>query len=240
MPESTEPTPARYQINRTPTPLPIDGKLTHPAWEAAPWTEDFIDILGSTAPVPRFRTRVKLLWDDECLYVGAHLEEPNVWATLTEQNSRLTEENNFEVFIDPDGDGENYYEFETNCLGTRWELTMPKRYTLGGEPINPTNLPGLRHAIHVDGTANNPSDVDRGWSVEIAFPWTDLTSYHPDGAVPPAVGDEWRMNFMRIEWPHEVIDGAYKRGPAEDFWVWSPQYQVDMHQPEYWGFVEFR
>ena len=234
-----EPTPARYRCARTEVPLPIDGTLSHPAWAAAPWTDDFIDILGPDAPAPRFRTRVKLLRDDDYLYVGAQLEEPHVWATLTELNSLLIEENNFEVFVDPDGDGENYYEFETNCLGTIWEVTLPVRYSRGGEAIDPTNLRGLRSAIHVDGTANDPSDVDRGWSVEIAIPWTALAAYNPGRSTPPAAGDEWRMNFMRIEWPHEVVDGSYRRGSAEDFWVWSPQYQVNMHEPEYWGVVEF-
>ena len=48
----------------------------------APWSEDFVDILGAGRPVPRFRTRTKLLWDDGYLYVAAEMEEPHVWGTL--------------------------------------------------------------------------------------------------------------------------------------------------------------
>ena len=50
---------------------------------AAPWTADFVDIQGGAKPKPRFRTRAKMLWDDDYLYIAAELEEPHVWATLT-------------------------------------------------------------------------------------------------------------------------------------------------------------
>jgi hypothetical protein len=233
------PEPPRYRCRRTGQPLPTDGTLTHPAWAEAPWTEDFVDISGPDRPVPRFRTRTKLLWDDDFLYVGAHLEEPHVWATMSERNTMLFQENNFEVFLDPDGDGENYYEFEINPLGTIWELTLPKPYSRGGVAIDPTNLPGLRTAVHVDGTLNDPADTDRGWSVEIALPWAALASYNVGRATPPAEGDEWRMNLMRVEWPYEVVDGAYRKGVGENHWVWSPQYVVDIHKPEHWGVLEF-
>ncbi|NIP92155.1 MAG: polyhydroxyalkanoate depolymerase, partial [Akkermansiaceae bacterium] len=33
------------------------------------------------------------------------------------------------------------------------------------------DFPGLRSAVHVDGTLNDDSDRDNGWSVEFAFPW---------------------------------------------------------------------
>jgi hypothetical protein len=57
--------------------------------------------------------------------------------------------------------------------------------------------------------------------------------------MPPGPGDEWRMNLMRIEWDHEVVDGEYRKGKEQDFWVWSPQYVVDMHKPDQWGVLRF-
>jgi hypothetical protein len=227
-----------YDCPRTPTAPNLDGTLTDPAWNVAPWTTPFVDITGE-GPVPRFRTRAKLMYDDEFLYVGGLLEEPHVWSTMSEKNTKLFEENNFELFLDPDGDGLNYYEFEINPLGTIWELTLPKPYVDGGVPIDPTNLPGLRTAIHIDGTLNDPSDTDTGWSVEFAVPWAGLASYNEGRATPPEPGDEWRMNLMRCEWPHEVVDGEYVKGNESEFWVWSPQYVADMHRPDRWGVLRF-
>jgi hypothetical protein len=40
--------------------IAIDGRLDDPAWRAAPWTGDFVDIEGAGKPRPRFRTRAKI------------------------------------------------------------------------------------------------------------------------------------------------------------------------------------
>ena len=59
---------------------------------------------------------------------------------------------------------------------------------------------GLKSAIHLDGTLNVPGDTDRGWSVELAVPWTALGELARRKS-PPADGDQWRVNFSRVEWP---------------------------------------
>ena len=58
------PAALRYVANRTELPITIDGRIDEKAWALAPWSEDFIDIEGSKRPTPRFRTRVRMLWDD--------------------------------------------------------------------------------------------------------------------------------------------------------------------------------
>jgi len=116
--------PKGYVCYRATTPVKIDGRLDKPVWQAAPWSDSFVDIEGDAKPRPRFRTRVKMLWDDNYFYIGAELEEPHVWATLTEHDSVIFNDNDFEVFIDPNGDNHEYYEFEINALGTGWDLLL--------------------------------------------------------------------------------------------------------------------
>ena len=106
-----------------------------------------------------------MLWDDQYLYVAAELEEPHVWATLTEHDSVIFHDNDFEVFLNPSGDGLNYFEFEINALNTSWDLFLPKPYREGGKADNSWDIPGLRTAVHVNGTLNDPRDTDRGWTV---------------------------------------------------------------------------
>src|SRR5262249_37894807 len=72
--------PRSYVCHRAPAPLVIDGKLDEPAWASASWSDPFVDIEGDRRPRPRFRTRMKMAWDDEYLYVAAELEDPDVWA----------------------------------------------------------------------------------------------------------------------------------------------------------------
>lgn len=232
--------PKGYVCTRVTEPVRFDGKLNEGAWAAAPWTDAFVDIEGDKKPKPRFLTRAKMLWDDEFFYVAAEMEEPNVWATLTQHDSVIFHDNDFEVFIDPDGDNHRYYEFEINALNTTWDLFLPRPYRDGGPAMNAWEIPGLRSAVHVRGTLNDPSDTDEGWTVEIAFPWSVLKECAPGGS-PPKPGDQWRVNFSRVEWDVEVLDGKTRKvaNRPEHNWVWSPQGVIDMHRPERWGFVQF-
>jgi hypothetical protein len=231
--------PLRYTCLRAASPIQIDGRLDDAAWSAAPWTPDFVDIEGSGKPRPRFQTRAKMLWDDRFFYVAAELKEPHVWATLTEHDSVIYRDNDFEVFLNPSGDGLNYFEFEINALNTGWDLFLPKPYSARGTADNSWEIPGLKTAVAIDGTLNNPADRDRGWTVEIAFPWAAFASRAP--VTRPKPDEEWRINFSRVEWQVVVRDGRYIKvaGTKEDNWVWSPQGQVNMHIPSKWGYVLF-
>ena len=234
--------PRRYTALRAAGALLIDGSLDEPSWQHAPWTELFVDIEGGLKPAPRLRTRARMLWDEGHFYVAALLEEPQVWATLTERDAVIFRDNDFEVFIDPDGDTHNYFEYEVNAFGTGWDLLLVRPYRDGGPPVHAWDLPGLRAGVRVYGTINDPRDVDEGWSVEIAFPWEGLRrpSRTP---VPPGDGDIWRVNFSRVQWRVEAAEdgqGYVKvAGEREDNWVWSAQGLIDMHFPEQWGYVRF-
>ncbi len=232
--------PRGYLCRPAVSAVEVDGRLDERAWRVVPWSQAFLDIEGTVRPLPRFLTRMKMTWDSESLYIGARMEEPHVWGTLTEHDSVIFHDNDFEVFIDPDGDNHEYYEFEMNALNTGWDLFLPRPYKDGGKADNGWEIPGLRTAVYVAGTLNDARDQDRFWSVEIAIPWKVLAE-HAHKASPPVPGDRWRFNFSRVQWKHELVDGKYRKVPGlrEDNWVWSPQGIIDMHRPERWGEVIF-
>lgn len=233
-------TPRNYLCRYTAAPVVIDGKLDDPAWAQAPWTEDSVDIQGFAQPRPRFRTRIKMLWDDQYLYIGAELEEPHVWATLTNHDCVIFQDPDFEVFMDPKGETQPYYEFEMNALNTTWDLLLDKPYMDAGKPHNEWEITGAKTAVAIQGTLNNPADTDHGWTVELAFPWRVL-SEHARHAGPPAEGEQWRIDFSRVEWQVNITNGGYQKVPGvpEDNWIWSPMGVVDMHRPEKWGLLQF-
>jgi hypothetical protein len=238
--------PRSYVAYRTVQPVKVDGRLDEPAWRAAAWSEDFVDIEGPAKPAPRFRTRAKMLWDSTNLYVAAELVEPDVWGTITERDAVIFRDNDFEVFIDPDGDTHQYYELEVNALGTAWDLFLQKPYRDNGHALNGWDIHGLQVGTRVDGTLNRPGDTDRGWTVELALPWAAIGEA-ANSPAPPRVGDQWRINFSRVEWRTrvenghtvKVTDATTGKPLPEDNWVWSPQGVVNMHYPEMWGFVQF-
>lgn len=238
--------PRNYICYQTNESIIIDGKIKESAWDKAEWTEDFVDIEGDLKPKPTFRTRAKMLWDNEYIYFAAELEEPHVWATLMQRDTVIFYDNDFEVFIDPDGDTHQYYEFEMNAYSTEWDLFLVKPYRDGGPAMNGWDIQGLKTAVFVDGTLNDPSDKDKGWTLEIAMPWAVLKECaHKD--TPPKSGDQWRIGFSRVEWQSEVKNGKYQKviNPKtgkpfpENNWIWSAQGLINMHYPEMWGFVQF-
>ncbi len=236
----------QYTAARRRAPIRVDGRLDDAAWDAAPWSDTFTDIEGDIRPAPRFRTRVRMLWDDSTWFIGAELEEPDLWATITQRDAVIFHDNDFELFVDPDGDTHRYFELEVNALGTPWDLFLPKPYRDGGRAVDAWNIDDLRVHTALDGTLNDPHDRDRGWTVELAIPWS---AFADSGRtrVPPRNGDAWRVNFSRVEWDHDTAGGAYRkrldaataRPLPEHNWVWSPQGAINMHMPELWGIVHF-
>lgn len=232
--------PRGYLCHRASEAITLDGRLDKAVWEKAPWSEEFGDIEGDAKPKPRFKTRMKMLWDERYLYIGAELEEPHLRASQTQHDSVIFHDNDFELFLDPDDDNQLYCEMEMNALNTTWDLLLVKPYRAAGPPVDGFELKGMKTAVHLEGTLDDPRDVDKGWSVEIAIPWKALEQI-ARCPCPPKSGDQWRINFSRVEWKFEIVDGRYQTVPGsrEDNWVWSPQGVVDMHRPEHWGIVQF-
>lgn len=153
--------PQTYIVYRTGGSIEVDGRLDEQIWEEAVWTRNFVDIQGNQEADPEYRTRVKLLWDREYLYIGAELEEEHLWATMTERNSPLHLDNALEIFIDPDGDTHNYIEFQINGLGTIWDLYLSKPYRDGGYGLSQWNILDYKASVDLDGEINSPEPGGR-------------------------------------------------------------------------------
>jgi hypothetical protein len=277
-PQKPEFAPKRYDCRFTETPPTLDGKLDDGVWALAEWTDEFGDIQGPKLPKPRYATRVKMLWDATYFYIAARMEEPHVWAKLTKHDEIVFHDNDFEVFIDPDGDTREYYELEVNALETIFDLYLHRRYKEDGPAEHAWNAVGLRTKVAVQGTINDPTDRDAGWTLEWAIPWSAFVppawerpsfTEKARGAAVPKPGEEWRVNFSRVQWHHNwegktapkpvtgPIDNRFDQPPPppdagdgkpkyektagkpEDNWTWTPQWQIDMHDPRWWGRVKF-
>lgn len=237
--------PESYTVLFTPVSPGIDGKIDDPVWQRVPWTKSFRDIEGIKKPEPPpLDTRVKMLWNDTCLFIAAEIQEPHVWAYLKDHDAIVYHDNDFEVFIDPDNNTHQYYEIELNAINTVFDLFMSKPYRNGSGAMIAYDLPGMRTAVSIRGTLNNPSDEDKGWTVEMAIPFRAVSI--GNGTRVPREGDLWRIGFSRVEWDTEIRDGKYVkkknangRDLPEHNWVWSPQGLVNMHYPERWGYLQF-
>jgi hypothetical protein len=254
---------AHYTACKTAGLIKIDGLLDEPSWHAVTRSPRFIDILSGQPTL--YDTRAAVLWDEQNLYVGFWVEEPNVRATLTKYGSHIYENNDVEVFI---AGRDAYYEFEINALNTIYEAffiwedayqqdgyAQAPQFQRSNPKVRPfngvgfTNHPrglrlgswdfrfrGLKTAVHVDGTLNDDRDKDRGWTVELAFPWPGMKWLaQADGrSLPPKDGDVWRIDFSRFN--------QYKAPPpAHDSsgWFWSRHGAWDSHIPECFPYIHF-
>lgn len=255
--------PAEYTCYRATAPLTINGRLDEPDWLAAPRSAPFVDIV--TGESAWFDTRVALLWDDDYLYFGFTAEETDVWGTLTERDSKIYEENDLEIFIGGRDAYYEFEINALNTIyevfwiwkdvhhpgGPYWarpEFDPATQRTMvldgvGGH-VHPRgerwgfldwDLPGLRHAVHVDGTLNQRDDIDRGWSAEMAIPWRSLHLLADGRSLPPRDGDIWRIDCSRFEKvgrSGEILD------PCAG-WTWNRHGHYDSHIPEVFPKVRF-
>lgn len=238
--------PPIYHCRRATKPFLLDGRLDKPFWEDASFTSAFLDIEGEHMPSPRFLTRAKMLWDDENLYIGAQLDGNEIWGYVDKRDDIIFQDNDFEIFIDPDSDTQQYYEIEMNVLNTVWDLFLPAAYRDKGSAVNCYDIQGIRTAVFVDGNVNKPSSANHSWSVEVVIPFTTITECLPQKRA-PLEGEYYRINFSRVQWKTDIKNDSYQKrtNPStgqflpEDNWVWAPTGVINIHYPELWAFVFF-
>ncbi len=234
-----------YSVYKIIDEIRIDGLTNEGSWQHAQWSDLFSDIEGNKKPEPLFHARFKMVWNDTVLFILAELEEPNIWAYYDKNDMIVFRENDFEVFIDPDANTHNYFEFEVNARNTLFDLFLEKPYRNGVKPNIDWNAAGFKSAIHVDGTLNNPDDTDKKWTIEMMIPFSALNKENENAF--PKNGTTWKINFSRVNWQTEILNGKYtrKKNPEtgqlipEYNWVWSPQGLINMHYPERWGVACF-
>ena len=138
--------------------------------------------------------------------------------------------------MDPNGDTLDYFELELNALNTPWDLFLSRPYRRGGAGLHGFDFAGLKTAVHLDGTLNDGTDVDRGWTVEVAIPWTAFNI-----APRPKPGQTWRVNFSRrpVAVSLEKTAATSRRAGRKTTGCGRPRARIAMHMPEKWGVVEF-
>lgn len=227
------------------TPGKLDGDLEKDFWKTGEWITEFHDIEGDTHPKPWKQTRVKVLWNEEALYVGAQLFDDTIWAYETDPNKPTFVDNDFEIFLAPQDSSHRYYEMEMNARNVLWDLYMERPQRDCVRRILSWDVLGIEHAVKIDGRLNDPSADNRYWSVEVKIPWFSLRECGLDEVYPsksaPLTGEIWRMDFSRVEWETDVIHGKYVKRPdtPEHNWLWAPTGVIDAHMPEMWGYLVF-
>ena len=96
-------------------------------------------------------------------------------------------------------------------------------------------MPGLQTAVQVDGTLNDNSDIDQGWSLEIAIPWSSLGLLAGGSTIPPRNGDVWSIFLAGFK---KLVSGGKEVSPHPAMAL-SSHGIYDTHLPDKWSRIEF-
>ena len=83
------------------------------------------------------------------------------------------------------------------------------------------DCPGVQHAVAIYGSLNDATDTDRGWSAEIAIPWTALEPFTL-GSLPPVQDDQW---LVHSGWEYRLAVNE-----PVTYWTWPVIGILDNHQ----------
>jgi hypothetical protein len=122
---------------------------------------------------------------------------------------------------DYDRNGATFWK-GTHPRGIRWAFTN-------------FDMEGLETAVKIDGTLNNNSDIDKGWTLEIAIPWSGLSLLANGRSIPPKNGDIWSLFLGRFQ--KLIVSG--KEVQPHPAMALSSHGIYDTHLPEKWSKVEF-
>lgn len=249
-----------YRVSKAPV---IDGKLDEEFWQKVPKSPRFTDLVSGRETI--HDTRAAIGWDDENLYIAFWVEEPFTYGTFKNHNDLIYKENDIEVFIagknayyefELNALNTRYeaffmwkdtYEKNNFAANPAFKVGNPLMRDFNGVGLknHPRGMrfgswdfkfPGMQSAVQIDGTLNDNKDRDRGWTVELAFPWKGMDwIMRGDGRpVPPKNDDIWRIDFTRFN-PYKEAPPAKDNGG----WAWSPHGVWDSHVPECFPIITF-
>jgi len=147
---------------RTENPPVIDGKLDDPEWERAPFATGFHQYEPHNDRPASFETFVRVLYDDDALYIAARMIDPEPHKILTELGLRDSGDNlNADLFwidINPFDDGINGFRFQVSASGVQTD-------------INISGAGGSRGDVNWDAVWLSDVGIDEeGWMVEMKIP----------------------------------------------------------------------
>ncbi len=215
-----------YDVKSTRDKIVVDGKLTEKAWaQAAPITLMFP---WDFQTGKKQKTTVRVLRDQDTLYVGYEAEDTDITATHENRDDPTYKDDCVEIFIKPSPETDSYFGMEMNARGVLYDYFFP----FPSELDKTLNFERVQLKTILRGTLNERDDQDQSWTLEVAVPFKNFSRLAKQ--LPPKAGDEWRVQINR--W-----DGTEDSGGRRlSMWCHSGMSKANPHNPERFGRLVFR
>jgi hypothetical protein len=174
-----EPTPApAVEAARAPAPVAVDGRLDDEAWASVPAFTDFTQRDPEEGQPATERTELRLLYDDDALYVGARLldTEPDRIVKRLSRRDESAEADRFSIYLDPRRDRLTGVRFEVSAAGVQNDEII----------YNDTWMDDSWDAVWLSAVHHD----EQGWSVEMRIPFSELRFL-------PGDSQTWGVNASR-------------------------------------------
>ena len=158
----------------------VDGVLDDEAWSAAVPITDFTQQVPLEGTEPSVATEVRLLYDDDALYVGARMYHPDpasIRTTLTRRDGDSDAER-LVIAFDSYHDRRTAYSFGVSAAGVRFDIYHPDDRSTGESQYDPV----WTTRVSID---------SQGWLAEMRIPFTQLRFNAADPQV-------WGMQITRL------------------------------------------
>ncbi len=166
---------------RTSSPPELDGRLDDAAWASAPVTTGFTQMRPDPGQAATYATEVRLVYDDEAVYVAMRLRDPDpeeIGTQLGRRDASGIYSDWAHVMIDSYHDRRTAFRFSVNPRGVQKDVL---HYNDFNEDVN------------WDGVWEAATTVDEdGWVAEFRIPLSQLRFSATDGS-----GTVWGINFGR-------------------------------------------
>ncbi len=175
------------QAVRSPEPVSIDGRLDEVAWKSAPAAPAFLQESPTFGAPPAAATEVRVLYDDQSLYVGARMHRvPNGEVTaLVHRRDQNSFSDWFSVAVDSMYDRRTALTFSVNAAGVQRDVLMH----------SDTATDASWDAVWLSAVTVD----DAGWTAELKLPLSLFRIKAGTGA------QTWGINFTRRnQTPNEV------------------------------------
>lgn len=221
-----------FKAARTSSPMVIDGVLDEEAWMGTE-ARSFASFYRVEKPDDQQETVFRMLWDDENLYLFYQMKDKFLTAREKKRDGQPYFDDCAEIFfITVPESLDTHIGYELNLYKASNDFVYFNEFYKGRSGILKTFNPEFDVAVTFDGTINDNSDEDEGWTMELRIPIANF-----DGLanfVPVKTGNRWA--FLAVRQDRNDAEGN-RRSTSTLFPIYDIEKNV--HQPDRFGLVEF-
>lgn len=221
-----------FKVTKAVEPIVVDGRMDEASWGATE-KRSFEYFYRADQPDDAQRSTLRMLWDDTNLYLFYQMEDKYLTARETKRDGQPYFDDCAEVFFIPVPESlDTHLGFELNLYKASNDFVFFNDYYKGKSGILKTFNPEFQVEVTHDGTLNDSSDQDVGWTLEMAIP---LSTFDGLGKfVPVKAGNRWA--FLAVRQDRNDSEGN-RRSTSTIF----PIYDIskNVHQAERFGLMEF-